>query len=146
VSRGWIAVGTVPRRVPLTAAVVVLGVLCACSNQQSPVNRRPRTGSATASAVNGQQQITVEAGDDYRFHPATLTVHPGKIEVILKHTGTGAPHNWQLTQFPADFVPLAAAGQTETATFTAPSPGSYQFVCTIHQKQGQRGTLVVLPR
>ena len=100
-------------------------------------------GSAVASEVNGVQQITITAGDDYRFHPSTFTVHPGKVEVILKHPGTGAPHNWQLSDFAADFVPLTAAGQTSRATFMAPSPGKYQFVCTIHVAQGQVGTMIV---
>jgi plastocyanin len=72
-------------------------------------------------------------------------VHPGKVEVILRNTGSGAPHNFQLTNFPADFVPLTQAGQTSEATFIAPSPGRYQFVCTIHVEDGQTGTLIVLP-
>jgi plastocyanin len=126
----------------LGVALLAVGV-AACSNSQGATNRRPNTGSATASAVNGVQQVTISAGDDYRFHPSTITVHPGKVRIVLKHPGTGAPHNWQLPQFPADFVPLTAAGQSRTATFTAPSPGRYQFVCTIHVKQGQRGTLIV---
>jgi plastocyanin len=125
----------------LAAATVAL---TACSNTESPVNRTGQSGSATASEVGGVQQITIEAGDDYRFHPSTFTVHPGRVQVILKHTGTGAPHNWSLTGFPADFVPLASAGQTKMATFDAPSkPGRYQFVCTIHIKQGQVGTMIV---
>ncbi len=124
------------------AALFALGV-SACSNDQAAVNRRPNTGSATASTVAGVQQVTLSAGDDYRFRPSTITVHPGRVRIVLQHPGTGAPHNWQLPLFPADFVPLTVAGQTRSATFTAPSPGRYEFVCTIHRKQGQRGTLIV---
>ena len=51
-----------------------------------------------------------------------------------------------LTKFPSDFVPDTSAGQTNSMTFTAPSPGTYQFVCTIHTAQGMTGTLVVLPQ
>jgi plastocyanin len=130
----------------VSVVVAVAAVLTACSNSEGSVNRRPQSGTATASVVGSVQQITVMAGDDYRFHPATITVHPGEVEVVLKHTGTGAPHNWQLTAFPADFVPTTAAGQTSTASFMAPAPGRYQFVCTIHVRQGQVGTLVVTPR
>jgi plastocyanin len=132
------------RALYLLAAASV--ALTACSNSQSPINRTALSGSAAASDVGGVQQITLKAGDDYRFHPATFTVHPGRVQVILEHTGTGAPHNWELTDFPADFVPLAAAGQTKTATFDAPAPGRYQFVCTIHVKQGQVGTMIVTSR
>jgi plastocyanin len=46
---------------------------------------------------------------------------------------------------PGVATPLAASGQTQSVTFTAPAPGTYRFVCTIHVKQGQTGKLVVLP-
>lgn len=133
--------GASRRGVRLVAVGMV--VLTACSNTQSPVNRRPHSGSAVASAVNGVQQVTIEAGDDFRFHPSTITVHPGRVQIVLKHTGTGASHDWQIPDFPADFVPLTNAGQTRTATFIAPAPGRYEFVCTIHVRQGQWGTLIV---
>jgi plastocyanin len=132
------------RRAVCCSAAAVLA-LAACSNTESAVNRRPHTGTATASTVAGVQTVTIEAGDDYRFHPSTIVVHRGTVKIILKHTGTGGPHDWSLTGFPADFVPVTAAGQTSQATFVAPSPGKYQFVCTIHAKQGQTGTLVVKP-
>jgi plastocyanin len=130
----------------LAAATVAL---TACSNTKSAVSRHPQSGSAAASAIAGVQQITLQAGDDYRFHPATFTVHPGRVEVILHHPGTGAPHNWQLVGFPADFVPLTAAGETSKATFTAPpipagrTSEAYKFECTIHVAQGQVGTMIV---
>lgn len=127
----------------LCLAAVAMVAVTSCSNTESPVNRNPQSGSAVASTVNGVQQVTIEAGDDYRFHPSTITVHPGRVEIILKHTGTGAPHDWQLTDFPADFVPLTASGEIKMATFIAPAPGRYEFVCTIHVRQGQRGTLIV---
>jgi plastocyanin len=132
-------------RVLLPVVAVAAVTLAACSNTSSSVNRRPHTGAGTASTVNGVQQITIDTGDDYRFHPSTITVHPGKVEVILHHTGTGAPHDFQVTNFPGDFVPLTAGGQTSMATFVAPAPGRYQFVCTIHLAQGQTGTMIVLP-
>lgn len=63
----------------------------------------------------------------------------------LAHTGTGAPYEWALDGYPADSVGLASSGQTRTVTFTTPSPGRYQFVCTIHQRQGMVATVIVLP-
>ncbi len=123
----------------LSGAVLLAGLLAGCTSS------RPRTGSGTASTVGGVQQITVTASDNYRFNPSTITVHPGKVRVVLVNSGNGAPHDWQLPKYPDDNVPLTARGQTQQATFTAPSPGTYQFVCTIHEKDGQTGTLVVLP-
>jgi plastocyanin len=96
--------------------------------------------------VNGVQQVRIEATDQFRFHPSTIVVHPGKVRIVLVNVGKGAPHNLQLEGIPADFVPLASAGQTEQATFTAPSPGTYTFVCTLHIKEGMTGKLVVLPK
>jgi plastocyanin len=134
----------VSRGVRTAACVLLLAVaLVACSNRSSSANRRPHSGVATASVVNGVQQVTIKAGANLRFNPSTITVHPGKVHVILVNTG-GAPHNFEVTDFPADFVPLGTDGQTTQATFTAPSPGTYEFVCTIHTKQGMTGKLVVL--
>ncbi|HEU5006529.1 MAG TPA: cupredoxin domain-containing protein [Jatrophihabitantaceae bacterium] len=129
--------------VGVLAAAAALG-LAACSNTQPAANKAPHTGSATASTVNGVQQVTIHASD-FRFSPSTITVHPGKVKVILVNDGGGAPHNFQVPKFPSDWVPLTANGDTKESTFTAPAPGRYQFVCTIHTQQGMTGTLVVLP-
>lgn len=123
----------------LAAALLVAG----CSNGSSPINRRAHTGTATATPVDGVQRVTVEVGDDDRFHPSTIVVHPGKVEIVLKHDPAGAPHDWSLSGFPAAYVPTTTSGQTRTAGFVAPAPGKYQFVCTIHAKLGMNGTLVV---
>ncbi|WAX59190.1 cupredoxin domain-containing protein [Jatrophihabitans cynanchi] len=119
------------------------GVLAGCTSK-SAADRQPHSGSGTASVVDGVQQITLHA-TDFRFSPSTITVHPGKVRIVVVNDGGGAPHDWKLPDFPADYVPLASNGQTKEATFTAPAAGRYQFVCTIHTKQGMTGTLVVLP-
>lgn len=118
-------------------------VLTACQSQAA-VNREPHTGSSTAVDVAGVQQVVITTDSSYRFSPSTITVHPGRVRLILEHTGSGAPHDWQLQGFPADNVPLVQPGQQRSIEFTAPAPGRYQFVCTIHIAQGQTGTLVVL--
>lgn len=119
-------------------------MLAGCTTQPS-INRRPNGGAATASVINGVQQIIVRTGDTYRFDPSKITVHPGQVRVVLINGGKGAPHNWTLVGLPGAATALAAAGRTQTATFTAPAPGSYRVVCTIHERQGQTGRLVVLP-
>lgn len=123
---------------------VLLLALSGCQSQ-SAINREPHAGATTASAdASGVQVVTITTDSSYRFSPSTITVHPGKVQIVLKHTGSGAPHDWSLAGFPADYVPLTQPGQTRSIEFVAPAPGSYQFVCTIHVKQGQTGTLVVL--
>jgi plastocyanin len=124
--------------------VLVLLVLAGCSNRSASINRRPQSGgSASASNVNGVQQVRIEVGDTYRFSPDVITVHPGLVQVTLVHTGTGAPHDFSVVGFPADFVPLVNPKGTSTATFMAPAPGTYKFICTIHEAQGQVGQLIV---
>lgn len=125
--------------------VVAAATLAACSNPQPPINRTPRSGTTTAAETDGVQQVRVIVDDRYRFFPSTITVHPGRVQITLVHQGTGAPHTLQVLGFPADFVPLVRPGQSSSATFDAPAPGRYTFVCTIHRVQGQIGTLIVLP-
>ncbi len=132
------------RAAALVTALGLIGTLAACSNRQASPNREGHPGAATASTVNGVQQITVTVDSSFRFDPSKITVHPGTVKVILVHKGGGAPHDLAVSGFPADNVPLARAGATTSTTFTAPSPGSYKFICTIHKAQGMVGTLVVL--
>ncbi|MEO9137959.1 MAG: cupredoxin domain-containing protein [Jatrophihabitans sp.] len=133
-------------RTSLIAAMAVLvTVATGCSNTNSPVEGTS-SGTATATVQNGVQVVTLTTGNDLRFHPSTIVVHPGKVKVVLKNTAaSGPPHNLLVTGFPADFVPTVGAGRESSATFVAPAPGSYGFVCTIHEAQGQKGTLVVEP-
>ena len=135
---------------PLTRALAGGCLLLAAAGltgcqRQGAINREPHSGSSTATISNGVQQVTISTDQYYRFSPSTITVRPGKVQITLTHLGTGAPHDWSLTGFPDDSVPLVTPGQTKSVEFTAPAPGKYTFVCTIHVAQGQTGTLIVLP-
>lgn len=123
---------------------LLAGALAACNSTPS-VNRRPHSGAVTASPVAGVQTVKVTAGNTYRFDPSTITVHPGKVRIVLTNTGSGAPHDWSLIGIPNATTTLIGGGASTSVTFTAPSPGTYQFVCTIHQAQGMTGKLIVLP-
>lgn len=127
-------------------ALAAVASLAACANRQAEVNKRPHSGTATASEVDGVQQIVVRTGLDYRFRPSTIVVHPGRVRIVLVNTakpGAGPPHDLQVTDVPHADVPLATAGQVQSVTFTAPAPGTYRFVCSIHFAQGQTGKLIV---
>lgn len=135
---------TTRRRVVLGLAVsAAVAMVAACSTQPS-INRRAHSGSATASTVAGVQTITVTAGNTYRFDPSTITVHPGPVKVTLVNNGSGAPHDWTLLGLPGAATTEIGSNTSTSVTFTAPAPGRYEFICTIHQKQGQTGTLIVL--
>jgi plastocyanin len=134
-----------PRRCT-SLVVVALLLLAGCSNRESPTNKRPQSGTGTASAVNGVQQLTITTGVDLRFHPSTIVVHPGEVRLTLKNiptSGGGPPHDLQFTGLPAADVPLIAAGESTSVTFVAPAPGTYNFVCSIHTAQGQTGKMIV---
>lgn len=137
--------------IPARRAVAGTGALIAvllggCSNTRGAATRQTYSGSATAAVVNGVQQVTLTVGPSFRFDPSTITVHPGRVKITLHHTGTGSPHDWQLSVVPGAYIPELGDNQTQSVSFTAPAPGQYQFVCTIHVRQGQTGTLIVLNR
>ena len=132
------------RYLPLAGLLLVAGLLAGCQSQ-SAINREPHSGSSTAATVDGEQQVTITTDQSYRFSPSTITVRPGKVRIVLRHIGSGAPHDWQLIGFPDAFVPLVTPGQQKSVEFTAPATGKYTFICTIHVAQGQTGTLIVLP-
>lgn len=127
--------------------LTALAVLTGCARVPE-VNTRPHPGTATATAAaTGLQQVVVRAGLDLRFHPSTIVVHPGRVRILLVNTadkGAGAPHNLTFNGLPgADNVPDVQAGYAAAATFVAPAPGTYSFVCTIHAAQGQTGKMIV---
>jgi plastocyanin len=135
-----------PLRIAAAGGVLLVGAatLVACSNGSTVAAKRAHPGRATATAsANGVQQVTITTGNDLRFHPSTIVVHPGKVTVTLDNTakaGTGPPHNFSFMGMNSQ---LAAAGDKVQYSFIAPAPGTYSFVCTLHVEQGQTGTLVV---
>lgn len=125
------------------AAVLLTGAGCA---REASVNRRPQQGTGTASQVSGIQQITLRSGVDLRFTPSTIIVHPGRVRLVLVNTadpGAGPPHDVTFAGLPAADIPTTDAGRVSSVTFEAPAPGTYNFVCSIHARQGQTGKLIV---
>jgi plastocyanin len=130
----------------LAAVSIALAASLAGCARESEVNSRPHEGTGTASAVNGVQQITLRSGTDLRFTPSTIVVHPGVVRLVLVNSskpGAGPPHDVSFSGLPAADVPTTQAGRLSAVTFTAPAPGTYHFVCSIHARQGQTGTMIV---
>ena len=128
------------------AALAAVALLPGCANRESPINKRPHSGTAVASDIGGIQQVVIRSGLDLRFHPSTIIVHPGRVRIVLVNTanpGAGPPHDLQVHDVPRADVPLATAGQVQSVTFTAPAPGTYSFICSIHVNQGQTGKMIV---
>jgi plastocyanin len=95
-----------------------------------------------------------------RFHPASLTIHPG--DRVRFVNASGGPHNVSFD--PAKLSPearrvLAAAmsnqlqpfwgplllnaGDSYTISFAGMAPGRYEFFCMPHMSVGMRGSIVV---
>ena len=127
------------RSVTFAAAAVLLSILAGCSSSH------PTAAAATGS--DGVQAVTFRTTDDFRFVPASATVHTGKVRITLTDAGS-YPHN---ISFPALHTTSASVsgspGQTSTSLLlTFATPGRYSFVCTYHSTAGMKGQLVVLKR
>ena len=112
-----------------------------------------------ACGPGGPEKISVTT-TDFMFEPTSWTVSAGQpVEITMKNDGV-LGHEWVILKkdmqvtipFDADdeekvyWEIEAAAGETKTATFTAPSAaGTYTVVCVIpaHMEQGMTGTLIV---
>ena len=121
--------------------------LGAASPSALPASQPPATPPVTpgASEPGGdttQLTIGTDTGTELVFDPTTATVPTGAtVELTFENRST-LPHNLTFE------APIATAtntvvngGASETIEFTAPEPGDYPFVCTLHA--GMEGTLTV---
>jgi plastocyanin len=117
----------------VAVALVGVAVLAgACSSGPSSSGSSATTGSGGSSSgsgspsTGGSATITIQ---NFSFSPAKITVTPGeKVTVTNKdsvaHTVTANDKKFNTGDIEAG----------KTVTFTAPSsPGSYPYICTIHQ-------------
>jgi plastocyanin len=88
----------------------------------------------------GAQVFDVTGTSALSFSPSTLVARPGKITVRLHVQPGSATHDFVLPLVGAQSG-FAVPGGVQSITFTVNTPGSYPFICTIHQNM--RGTLVV---
>ncbi|MGI0131672.1 MAG: cupredoxin domain-containing protein [Thermoplasmata archaeon] len=149
-----------PRRtiVPFLAVAAVIGL----SAVIGPVEGASVLGATPTSA--GIEFINVSATGQLAFSPSQFTVPPGAtvhLTVLqlsnFAHTFTLSPaanvtipasdNASQLTQFFHAHPPIVNLSMGSTpnvpysVTFTAPSPGTYEFVCLIHFANGMVGEM-----
>jgi plastocyanin len=119
-----------PSAIVLTVLFAVIGLVVGCGTNAAS-NSRGGGGSTAAPASN---TIVIK---NFSFVPASLTVAPGaKITVINEDQ---APHTVTANDKSFDTGVITGGQRGE---FTAPSkPGSYPYLCTIHQYM--TGTLIV---
>jgi plastocyanin len=120
-----------PTAVLLTMLVAVLGLVLGCGGGAgSPAGE----GGAPAAPPGATDTIVMKS---FTFTPTSLTVAPGaKITVVNQDQ---APHTVTANDKSFDSGNIAGGQRGEV---TAPTkPGSYPYICTIHQYM--MGTLIV---
>ena len=96
--------------------------------------------AASGGAAAGGGVPVALGAHNYAYSPTALTVAPGST-VTLSLTNTGdTTHNFTASDLGVSLD--AAAGTTQTVTFTAPQSGSFAFHCKYHPTR-MMGTLTV---
>jgi plastocyanin len=120
-----------PTAVLLTMLVAVLGLVLGCGGGAgSPAG----DGGGPAAAPGATDTIVMKS---FTFTPTSLTVAPGtKITVVNQDQ---APHTVTANDKSFDSGNISGG---QSGELTAPTkPGSYPYICTIHQYM--TGTLIV---
>ena len=117
---------------PLRAIVVlaVVAVLAALTGAACGGGGGSDCTSENATKLTGT--LTVEG---FAFHPYCFSVASGSTISVANHDGRG--HNFTVKG--TDIAVGLPGGGTGKAT--APAPGTYDFLCTIHP--GMKGTIIV---
>jgi plastocyanin len=131
-------------KVTMTAMAACLALAAGCSSSSGGSagggNSAP-AASASADA-SGTQQVTIRATNDFRFDPATIHAHVGKLSVTLVDTGS-YPHNIASMGTTSKTVSGEPGANSTTLTLTFPRAGTFTFECTFHSSAGMKGTFVI---
>jgi plastocyanin len=103
-------------------------------------------GAAVTASPPGSVEvmITTASGETTAFEPAVTAVHAGGPIAITFRNGSSWAHNLVFTSGSTAATRTIVQPGTSDRLFLPPSPpGSYPFVCTIHD--GMAGTLVLQP-
>jgi plastocyanin len=132
------ATGT--RTVRVLAAVLFAAVVSGCSSSgHMTAASTPSVGGSSASTPATQPRGSVQIViSNFAYQPMDLTVDPGQKVTVVNHDSTA--HTLTATSDHAFDTGRIDGGAT--GSFTAPTtPGSYPYICTIHQFM--HGTLTV---
>jgi plastocyanin len=144
----WMNAAGGVRRVGAAAVLVAAGIaalVTGCSNRNAPQAGEPHSGNVRVTAgAGGVQAITLSGGDNLRFNPSTFHVHPGKVKITLRDSGT-TPHEFSFTGKLHLAIPMTMHGQSNSIQFTVHTPGRYPFVCDLHVRENMTGTMIVDP-
>ena len=87
---------------------------------------------------------TINTTDNFRFVPANIQAHVGKLRIVLTNKGS-YPHNISFPTLHATSSTVSGnPGQQQTTfTVTFTHAGTYDFVCTFHSSAGMKGQFTV---
>ncbi len=128
-------------------AVVVLaaaGIACSSSSDNGGTVNTPSSSSTVSPAAcsttpSSEQPVTIDATDNIKFEPATVTVKPCQL-VIWKVTGV-TPHTATAKSGATFDSGNLAQGVTFTQGFA--TAGTIHYYCKIHPTM--TGTITVAP-
>ena len=131
------------------AALTVSVAACGGETKDDPTISAPSASSSSSASAAATPSASASATDegvilragDFSFAPRTVTIKAKEVLSIRNsgrtaHTVTAKPGQ----QVSFDIALDEPGGR---ATFSTSIPGSYEFVCTIHESRGMTGTLVV---
>lgn len=93
--------------------------------------------------VGPVKEFTI-SGTEYSFNPSSITVSTGdRVKITFQNIGR-APHNLTIEGLGVSTRTIRS-GQTDTIEFTALTPGTYTFICSVpgHAAAGMVGNLIV---
>ena len=124
------------RPTTIVAGLLLSSLLVACGGSSSGGETTgPDNGATTGSdGTSAGATVTIE---NFSFSPATLNVKVGTKVTFIQKDST--PHNATATDAGGFKTPTMTQGKSYTVTFT--KPGTYPYICTIHQYM--KGTVVV---
>ena len=97
---------------------------------------------ANGTSATAGLTISSAAGETTAFEPARATVNADGPITVTFQNGSGLPHNLTFTgTLTAATRTIVDPGASEELRLAPLAPGSYPFVCTIHD--GMAGTLLV---
>jgi plastocyanin len=97
---------------------------------------------AAMSSSQPTLMIATAAGERLAFEPAEVRVaDPGPLEIVFRN-GSSLEHNLVFVQgIDARTQSIVEPATSETLSVRLDRPGTYEFVCTIHE--GMAGSIVV---
>ena len=84
--------------------------------------------------------IEVQLNDDY-FNPKNITIPNGRTTTLVLKNKGNKEHTFTVEKLKIDAE--VQPGQEKTITINATMPGTYEFVCRYHLKEGMVGKLIV---